>query len=231
MGCSAIDDSVSLGEPPLGVAVEGAQRRVNRTPSGRISGMSIVVRFNPTTSPTEKYDESLKRLRGRLGRGSQTVYDYHVLSGTRREPCVSARFGTHRERLEAFGERLPCPVLADIGIEFSGEQEMFEVGNVACRNAESRPARRPCASPPLEPETPSRATVMRTLFRSTRSRSRSRPGRDPGGAPGGGAAEREMGRARGGRSRPTWTAAGQREREDQVYKLRPGVVFEARWPR
>ena len=37
-----------------------------------------------------------------------------------------------REQLEAFGEQL-MPILADIGIEFSAEPEVFEVHNLAKR--------------------------------------------------------------------------------------------------
>ncbi len=35
-----------------------------------------------------------------------------------------------REQMEAFGEGL-MPILTDIGIEFSGEPEIFEVQNLA----------------------------------------------------------------------------------------------------
>ena len=37
-----------------------------------------------------------------------------------------------RERLQAFGERL-MPILADVGIEFSGEPDIFEVQNLVKR--------------------------------------------------------------------------------------------------
>jgi hypothetical protein len=37
-----------------------------------------------------------------------------------------------REQLEAFGEQL-MPILADIGIEFSGDPEIFEVHNIVKR--------------------------------------------------------------------------------------------------
>lgn len=37
-----------------------------------------------------------------------------------------------RDKLEAFGERL-MPILADIGIEFSGDPEVFEVHNIVKR--------------------------------------------------------------------------------------------------
>ena len=37
-----------------------------------------------------------------------------------------------REQLESFGQRL-MPLLADVGIEFSGEPEIFEVHNIVRR--------------------------------------------------------------------------------------------------
>ena len=37
-----------------------------------------------------------------------------------------------REQFEAYGERL-MPILADTGIEFSGEPEIFEVHNIIKR--------------------------------------------------------------------------------------------------
>ena len=37
-----------------------------------------------------------------------------------------------REQLEAFGERL-MPILAEIGIEFAGDPEIFQVHNIVKR--------------------------------------------------------------------------------------------------
>jgi hypothetical protein len=93
-------------------------------------GMSIVVRFNPSNVTSEKYDESLKRLK-EAGQWPPDGLDYHVLFGTEGNLRVSEIWDS-REQLEAFGERL-MPILADIGIEFSGEPEIFEVRNVVKR--------------------------------------------------------------------------------------------------
>jgi hypothetical protein len=93
-------------------------------------GMSIVVRFNPSNVTSEKYDESLKRLK-EAGQWPPDGLDYHVLFGTEGNLRVSEIWDS-REQLEAFGERL-MPILADIGIEFSGEPEIFEVHNVVKR--------------------------------------------------------------------------------------------------
>ena len=93
-------------------------------------GMSIVVHFNPSNVTSEKYDESLKRLK-EAGQWPPDGLDYHVLFGTEGNLRVSEIWDS-REQLDAFGERL-IPILADIGIEFSGEPEIFEVRNVVKR--------------------------------------------------------------------------------------------------
>ena len=92
--------------------------------------MSIVVRFNPTNVTSENYDESLKRLK-EAGQWPPDGLDYHVLFGTEGNLRVSEIWDS-REQLQAFGERL-MPILADIGIEFSGEPEIFEVRNIVKR--------------------------------------------------------------------------------------------------
>ena len=92
--------------------------------------MSIVVRFNPTNVTKEKYDESLWRLKD-AGEWPPDGMDFHVLFGTEGNLRVSEIWDS-REQLEAFGERL-MPILADIGIEFSGDPEVFEVHNIVKR--------------------------------------------------------------------------------------------------
>jgi len=57
--------------------------------------------------------------------------DYHVCFGSEGNLRVSEIWDS-REQFEAFGERL-MPVLAEAGIEFSGEPEVFEVHNVEKR--------------------------------------------------------------------------------------------------
>jgi len=86
--------------------------------------MSIVVRFTPTNLTTEKYEESLRRLE-EAGAWPPDGLDYHVFFGPENDLRVSEIWDS-REQFEAFGEPL-MPILADIGIEFSGEPEIFEV--------------------------------------------------------------------------------------------------------
>jgi len=92
--------------------------------------MSIVVRFNPTNVTREKYDDSLRRIK-EAGEWPPDGMDYHVLFGSEGNLKVSEIWDS-REQLQAFGERL-MPILADVGIEFSGDPEIFEVHNVVKR--------------------------------------------------------------------------------------------------
>jgi hypothetical protein len=92
--------------------------------------MSVVVRFNPTNVTTEKYEESLIRLK-EAGEWPPDGMEYHVLFGTEGNLRVSEIWDS-REKLQAFGERL-MPILADIGIEFAGDPDLFEVHNIVRR--------------------------------------------------------------------------------------------------
>ena len=92
--------------------------------------MSIVVRFSPTNLTAEKYDESIRRLE-EGGAWPPDGLDYHVFFGPEGDMRVSEIWDS-QEQLEAFGERL-MPILDDIGMEFSGAPEIFEVHNVIKR--------------------------------------------------------------------------------------------------
>jgi len=92
--------------------------------------MSIVVRFSPTNLTKEKYDESLRRIE-ESGAFPPDGMEYHVLFGSEGSLRVSEVWDS-REQLEVFGERL-MPLLADIGIEFSGPPEILEVHNIVRR--------------------------------------------------------------------------------------------------
>jgi hypothetical protein len=92
--------------------------------------MSIVVRFSPTNLTAEKYDESIRRLE-EGGAWPPDGLDYHVFFGPEGDMRVSEIWDS-QEQLEAFGERL-MPILDDIGMEFSGAPEVFEVHNVIKR--------------------------------------------------------------------------------------------------
>jgi hypothetical protein len=92
--------------------------------------MSIVVRFNPTNVTTEKYEESMRRLEA-AGTWPPDGLEYHVAFGSEGDLKVSEIWES-KEQLEAFGEQL-MPILADIGIEFSGAPDIFEAHNIITR--------------------------------------------------------------------------------------------------
>lgn len=92
--------------------------------------MSIVVRFNPANLTSQQYHESLRRLE-EAGDFPADGLDYHVLFGSEGNLRVSEIWDS-REQFQAFGERL-MPILADIGIEFAGDPEIFEVHNIVKR--------------------------------------------------------------------------------------------------
>ena len=92
--------------------------------------MSIVVRFQPAALTTEQYDESIRRLQ-EDGEFPPDGLEYHICFGPDGNLKVSEIWDS-REQLESFGERL-MPLLTDVGIEFSGEPEVFEVHNIVRR--------------------------------------------------------------------------------------------------
>ena len=93
--------------------------------------MSIVVRFHPAALTAEKYDASTAKLEEAGVEFPPEGLDYHVCFGSDGDLKVSEIWDS-REQFEAFGERL-MPILADIGIEFSAEPEVFEVHNIEKR--------------------------------------------------------------------------------------------------
>ena len=92
--------------------------------------MSVLARFTPTSLTAEQYDESIRRLK-EAGVFPPDGLDYHVCFGPEGDMRVSEIWDS-REQFEAFGERL-MPLLADVGIEFSGEPEIFEVHKIVKR--------------------------------------------------------------------------------------------------
>ena len=93
--------------------------------------MSIVARFNPTNLTTEKYDEANRRLEEAALWPHPDGIEYHICFGREANLRVSEIWGS-REQLDAFLQRM-APILADVGIEFSGAPEIFEVHNIIKR--------------------------------------------------------------------------------------------------
>jgi hypothetical protein len=92
--------------------------------------MSILVRFTPTSLTAEKYEEANQRVEDSLDWPPEGL-DIHVCFGSEGNLLVSEIWDS-REQYEAFGERLR-PVLAEAGIEFSGEPEVLEVHTIERR--------------------------------------------------------------------------------------------------
>ncbi len=90
----------------------------------------IVVRFSPTNLTTEKYDETLRRLK-QDGAWPADGMESHVLFGSEDKLRVSEIWAS-RAQFDAFGERL-MPILKDVGIEFAGDPEILEVRNLITR--------------------------------------------------------------------------------------------------
>jgi hypothetical protein len=91
--------------------------------------MSIVVRFHPANLTAEKYDATNPMVE-EAGFPPEGL-DYHVCFGSPGNLKVSEIWDS-REQLEAWGEKL-MPVLAEAGIEFSAEPEVFEVHTIVKR--------------------------------------------------------------------------------------------------
>ena len=87
--------------------------------------MSIVVRFHPTNATREKYDESLRRMEEAGIWPDPPGLELHVAFGPADDLRVSEIWSS-REQFEAQMKDV-MPVLADMGIEFSAEPEVFEV--------------------------------------------------------------------------------------------------------
>ena len=93
--------------------------------------MSILVRFNPASLIAEQYDESTARLEQAGLEFPPEGLEYHVCFGSDGNLRVSEIWDS-KEQFEAFGERL-MPMLAEVGIEFSGEPEIVEIHNIVKR--------------------------------------------------------------------------------------------------
>jgi hypothetical protein len=92
---------------------------------------SVLARFTAAPSvTTEQYDETVRRLK-ESGDWLPDGLDYHVAFRSDGEFRVSEIWDS-REQCDAFGKRL-MPVLADVGIELSGEPEMLEIHNIQKR--------------------------------------------------------------------------------------------------
>ena len=101
------------------------------TSSTDTKNTSILVRFTDATgSTTETYDEVLRRLESEGGFPPEGL-EYHVAFESGGSLRVSEIWDS-REQFDKFGERL-MPILADVGIELTGEPEILKIHNVVKR--------------------------------------------------------------------------------------------------
>ena len=93
--------------------------------------MSMVVRFSPTNLTADLYDGTTQKLEEAGVEFPPDGMELHVCFGPTDNLRVSEIWAS-REQFEAFGEKLR-PVLAEAGVEFSGDPEVFEVHNLEKR--------------------------------------------------------------------------------------------------
>ena len=90
--------------------------------------MSIVVRFNPINVDRTKYEETMRRLEQEGLWPNPAGLELHVAFGDEGSLKVSEIWASG-EQFQAQAEKL-MPVLTDLGIEFAGDPEVFEVQNL-----------------------------------------------------------------------------------------------------
>jgi hypothetical protein len=93
--------------------------------------VSVVVRFKPAGLTREQYDESVRRLEAAGAWPNPEGLEMHVLFGSEGDLRVSEIWDSP-EQLQAFGDQL-MPILQDVGVQFAGEPEIFEVHNLTTR--------------------------------------------------------------------------------------------------
>ncbi|UGS34030.1 hypothetical protein [Capillimicrobium parvum] len=86
--------------------------------------MSIVVRYQPTNLTRQLYDDVKQRMEN-AGGWPPDGLEMHVLFGSDGNLRVSEIWDSEEE-FRAFGERIR-PVLDELGVQMSGEPEVFEV--------------------------------------------------------------------------------------------------------
>ena len=96
--------------------------------------MSVIARFTPDNLTTEKYNEANRRLT-EAGLWPLPEMEYHFCFGEEGKLRVTEIWSS-REELDAALERVSS-VLADVGIEFSTQPEIFEVRNVVTGKSSS----------------------------------------------------------------------------------------------
>jgi len=89
--------------------------------------MSIVVRLHPANLTMAQYEDVVRREEA-TGKFPPDGREYHVCFGTDGDLLISEIWDSV-EQLQAYGQVL-MPILADVGLQFSGDPEVFEVHNI-----------------------------------------------------------------------------------------------------
>ena len=93
------------------------------------SSTSVLARFTAApTMTTEKYDETIKRLKATGAQWPPDGLSYHVAFSSGGIFRVSEVWDS-REQFDTFGKTLR-PVLTDVGVELASEPEMLKVHNI-----------------------------------------------------------------------------------------------------
>jgi hypothetical protein len=96
--------------------------------------MSVVVRHQPRGLTKEKYDEVSRRMED-TGAWPPDGIDIHVCFGSEGDLRVSEIWDSE-EQFRAFNEQLQ-PVLSEVGVELTGEPEVFEVQELQKRDEQA----------------------------------------------------------------------------------------------
>jgi hypothetical protein len=91
--------------------------------------MSVLIRFTPTSTTTQQYDETIRKLESE-GNWPADGLEYHVCFLADGNVRVSEIWDS-REQLDAFGQRL-MPVLQAVGID-PGSPEILAIHNIVRR--------------------------------------------------------------------------------------------------
>jgi hypothetical protein len=97
-----------------------------------MSDTRVLARFTAAPNMTsEKYDETMKRLKESNSQWPPDGLAYHVAFSSGGSFRVSEIWDS-QEQFDTFGERL-MPILTDVGVELAGEPEVLEIHNIVQR--------------------------------------------------------------------------------------------------
>ena len=92
----------------------------------------VLARFTAAPSmTTEKYDETIKRLRASDSQWPPDGLAYHIAFSSGGSFRVSEIWDS-QEQFDTFGKRLR-PIMTDVGVELAGDPEMLEIHNIVQR--------------------------------------------------------------------------------------------------